>query len=65
MKKIRVYSEDGREYGLCTGGAYRCPVESCKGDRIGVRWPDGKITFPCTEGMIYLKHGHMRIGRVK
>lgn len=61
MKPIKVYSRDRLQVGTCTGSAYRCRLESCKGDRIGVRWADGRITFPCTEGMIHYKNGDMRI----
>ena len=46
-----VVSRDGKERGLTTGGSYPCRLEGCRGMRIGVRWPDGRITYPCTMGM--------------
>lgn len=60
-KPLIVYSRDKKEKGVCTGGAYLCKMESCKGDRIGVRWANGKITFPCTQGMKFFKNGDMQI----
>jgi hypothetical protein len=50
-----VISRDGEDKGLPTGGAYPCRLEGCMGVRIGVRWPDGSITFPCTRGMEFSK----------
>ena len=37
--------------GHTTGGERSCGIEDCNGRAIGVRWPDGKLTFPCTAGM--------------
>lgn len=51
-KGTRVYARDGR-VGLATGGARLCSLAGCTGARIGVRWPDGKLTWPCTKGMEY------------
>ena len=41
------------ETGITTGGSYRCQLESCNGLRVAVRWPGGKITYPCTKGMAF------------
>lgn len=37
--------------GKTTGGTRHCGLEGCTGKRIGVRWEDGKLTWPCTKGM--------------
>ncbi len=46
-----VRSRDGKLQGVVTGATRRCTLEGCVGQRLGVRWPDGKITWPCTKGM--------------
>ena len=47
--------------GRVTGGARRCQLEGCLGRRIGVRWPDGRITWPCTRGMMVRRDGQYEI----
>ena len=47
--------------GAPTGGAYACQQEGCRGRRISVRWPDGRITRPCTKGMIETQPGVWQI----
>lgn len=60
MKK--VISKDGKEKGNLTGGlAFPCKLEGCRGKRIGVRWGNGKITFPCSSGMKILENGDYQI----
>jgi hypothetical protein len=54
---IKVWSRSGETVGKTTGKTHRCRLEDCPGDRIAVRWPDGKITFPCSEGMTLYKGG--------
>ena len=46
-----VYSKDGKNKGVLTGGERACRLEGCLGVRLGTKWPDGKITWPCTDGM--------------
>jgi len=46
-----VVARDGELKGALTGGIYHCRLEGCTGRRLGVRWPDRRVTFPCTEGM--------------
>lgn len=46
-----VISRDRTEIGYTTGARRRCTMAGCTGIRIGVRWNDGKITFPCSKGM--------------
>lgn len=47
----KILSRDGKHLGTTTGGTRKCSMEGCSGERIGVRWDDGKLTFPCTRGM--------------
>jgi len=49
---VKVVSRDGIETGLTTGATRTCGMEGCLGRRVCVKWPDGKVTYPCTKGMI-------------
>jgi hypothetical protein len=51
--QTRVASRDGALIGTLTGSAYRCRLEGCTGTRLGVRWPDRSITYPCSRGMMW------------
>jgi len=46
-----VHARDGRTIGHTLGGKRPCALEGCRGMRMSVRWPDGKLTYPCTDGM--------------
>lgn len=42
----------GRTYtGKTTGGWRGCACGSPSGFRVGVRWEDGSLTWPCLKGM--------------
>lgn len=56
-KGMKVWSRDGKLRGEMTGGFRFCRLEGCSGRRLGVRWPDGKVTFPCTKGLGYYRSG--------
>ncbi len=56
-----IYDSKGEEHGTTTGGKYPCRLDGCTGQRIGVRWPDGSITFPCSQGLKYRDDGHLQI----
>ena len=56
----RVYPSDGAGYGTLTGGRMPCRMEGCGGMKLGVRWPEGKLTYPCNRGMDFVK-GSWRI----
>jgi len=58
----RVYARNGRSYGRITGGGDLCRLEGCTGVRVSVRWPDGKLTRPCSKGLKQRKDGHLQIG---
>lgn len=51
VKGMKVYNRDASCVGVMTGGHRRCGLEGCGGIGVGVRWPDKKITFPCTKGL--------------
>jgi hypothetical protein len=59
---VKVISSDGKLIGKATGSEQPCRLEGCNGRRIGVRWSDGSISFPCTKGMFYNSKGDMQIG---
>lgn len=56
-----VWNREHTEKGELTGTSRMCPLEGCTGVRLYVRWPDGKITYPCTKGMIET-NGEYQIG---
>ena len=56
----RVASRDGKQIGLTTGASYSCQMEGCLGRRVTTRWPDGKVTHPCSKGMLF-EEGMWRI----
>lgn len=39
-----------REVGKTTGTFRDCTLEGCRGLRIGVKWINGKLTWPCSKG---------------
>lgn len=47
----KVLNRDATHEGTTTGGTRPCTMEGCTGIRIAVRWPDGKITYPCSKGL--------------
>jgi len=53
----QIISSDGKYKGKPTGSARCCQMESCRGVRIGVRWEDGKLTYPCTANMEFKPNG--------
>lgn len=48
-----VLTAGGDTAGILTGGHRPCTLEGCTGLRLGTRWPDGHLTFPCTTGMAF------------
>jgi len=59
-----IIAGDGKTKGSATGGGYHCRLEGCRGWRIGVRWADGDITFPCSKGMILVGEDRIAEGRI-
>lgn len=60
-RRKRVYARNGRMCGRIVGGRDVCTLEGCPGFRISVRWPDGKLTRPCSRGLKVRKDGHYQI----
>ena len=50
-KGTPVYSRDTKLRGKSTGAFRRCTLEGCGGERVYVRWPDGRLTCPCSKGL--------------
>lgn len=48
---IRVLGGDGMEGRVTDARGYKCQLSGCPGRRIRTVWPDGQVTFPCTQGM--------------
>ena len=46
-----VHNKTCTRLGYTTGGVRPCTLEGCTGLRIGVRWSDHTLTWPCTAGM--------------
>jgi hypothetical protein len=46
-----VWARGLKHKGKATGGTRQCQLEGCGSIRVGVRWPDGKLTWPCFRGM--------------
>jgi hypothetical protein len=54
MKGGSVYGRKGTRFAKVAGrvvGRRLCTLESCGGERLAVRWPDGHLTWPCSKGM--------------
>jgi hypothetical protein len=51
-KGTTIYSRDGKLKGITTGGQRMCQLHGCTGMRIAVRWSDGKLTYPCSKGIV-------------
>jgi hypothetical protein len=58
---MKVYDREGKDIGLPTGAEYPCSMEGCRGRRIVIKWPDGKITRPCSKGMTVREDGNLQI----
>jgi hypothetical protein len=53
-----ILNRDGKIKGTVRGDGRPCrQVEGCCGRQVPVRWSDGKLTWPCTEGMEQTKVG--------
>lgn len=62
MEEGQVVWNRGRtQFGKPTGSEHRCQLAGCNGVRVAVKWPDNKISFPCSRGLIP-DGPNMRIG---
>lgn len=61
----KVYGRRGtrfaRSAGTVIGGYTWCQMEGCRGVRVWVRWKDGRVTKPCSKGLV-LDRQAWRIG---
>lgn len=48
---VPVVSRDGKLTGYTTGVRQPCRLAGCRGVRIGVAWPGGKRSKPCSKGL--------------
>ncbi len=48
-----VLTAGGDAAGILTGGHRTCALGGCTGLRLATRWPDGRLTFPCTKDMAF------------
>ena len=57
----RIYHRDGIQYGIDTGATKKCMLAGCQSQRVGVRWEDGHITWPCLKGLKGRPDGSLQI----
>lgn len=57
-----VFSRDGKKQGVASGHTSSCRMEGCLGVRVSTKWADGRITYPCSKGLISRPDGHFQIG---
>jgi hypothetical protein len=46
-----VWNREKTEKGFATGSTRECSMSCCRGTKHGVKWSDGKTTYPCGKGM--------------
>jgi len=56
-----IYDRAGAERAVRTGGVRACQTRGCIGQRIFVRWPDGRISEPCTSRLARRRDGNWQI----
>lgn len=56
-----VYCRGGGERGELTGVQRRCAMAGCIGRAIGVRWPDGKVTWNCSKNLTLRDDGQYEL----
>lgn len=47
----KVWNREHSEFGVPTQTVQKCRLDGCPSIRVGVRWPDGALTWPCMRGM--------------
>lgn len=52
----KCYSRDAKKSGTITS-LKRCSLEGCTGVRLGVKWSDGRRTWPCSKGVKTYRRG--------
>ena len=52
-----IFTRDKKEKGEVVSHTERICHEGCGGTRLGVRWSDKSLTYPCSSGIVgYRKH---------
>lgn len=51
IQGMKLLSQNEKETGLFTGSTKACTLTGCRGLRYAVRWPDGRLTWPCMHGL--------------
>ncbi|MCY2927947.1 MAG: hypothetical protein NTV86_00345 [Planctomycetota bacterium] len=55
----KIFARKGcRMVGRSTGTFRPCALEGCTGLRVGVRWRNGPLTWPCIKGMEPYRGGY-------
>jgi hypothetical protein len=62
IENEKIVSSDGALIGEPSGAEWPCRLESCRGVRITTRWPGGRISHPCSKGLVDNGDGNLRIG---
>ena len=57
-----ILSRDLAAKGKVISASRRCQMDGCCGTRLGVRWENGKLTYPCSRGIETAPTGEMKIG---
>ena len=60
MPLVFVWNREGTEKGEVRGQRM-CRMESCGHYRVAVRWPDGKLTWPCEAAILRIAPSEGRI----
>jgi len=46
-----ILNRTSTQVGVVIGGGEECNLGGCGGVKLSVRWPDGRLTRPCTKGL--------------
>ena len=61
MEGSPFQNRDGTMQGKVVGYR-RCTLSGCRSTQMGVRWPDGRLTWPCAKGCVVTEDGTWKIG---
>jgi hypothetical protein len=56
-KGTPILSRGGDAVGTATGSTHTCRLAGCRGVRVAVRWSNGKVTYPCSKGILQVENG--------
>lgn len=55
-------SRDATDTGRFTGSNYPCRLAGCTGVRLGVKWSNKSVTWPCSKGLKKLEISKWQLG---